>query len=135
MIKRGIILILFVGLLVSVSCVSVAPIIADHNAVMQVDQIPPYWLEKAKELVGQHADRSHGSQVIEGMYYLETHGYPNHSVVVEIEDGFEPPSIPLEEDPPALRIMDGTYPDLDGSLYYTRAYEYWDDVQEVIRDI
>lgn len=44
------------------------PIIADHQAVQEFDQIPPYWIQQASEMfkIG-YGHTSHGSQIISGM--------------------------------------------------------------------
>jgi hypothetical protein len=94
-------------------------IIADHNAVQDFDQIPDYWLEKAKELTIHYAHTSHGSQINSGLAVLE-------NSVDSIKYSFarrvsSTEGLPPIEDPPALRMYDGNPP----GTYITPG-DYWD---------
>ena len=90
-------------------------IIIDHTCT-DLSKIPPYWIEKAKQLTLHYAHTSHGGQVISGINNLESL-YPVYSVAVR-ESGTE--GLPPEEDPPALRIYDGNPPET-----YIAPDDYW----------
>lgn len=92
-------------------------IIADHTAFQSFDRIPPYWLQKAKELTLHYAHTSHGSQIISGIRLLESFD-PTYSVTIR-ESGTE--GLPPLETPPALRIYDGNPPET-----YIEPGDYWD---------
>ncbi|MBN2518303.1 MAG: hypothetical protein JXB14_05640 [Candidatus Altiarchaeota archaeon] len=59
--------------LLIVICPVGAAIIADHNAVKDFDDIPEYWIEKAKaDFKISYGHTSHGSQVITGISLLRS---------------------------------------------------------------
>ena len=96
-------------------------VIADHNAVQEFESIPDYWLNEAKKLAIHFGHTSHGSQIISGLYYLETYVDPvKYSVVVGPRNSERIPDLPSEENPPVLRIWEeGLWPDTaDGHLGY-----------------
>jgi len=93
------------------------PIIADHNAVREFDNIPPAWLEVAKRLTLHYAHTSHGSQVTSGITALEQNS-SIYSVAIR-ESATE--GLPPVETPPALRIYDGNPPET-----YIEPNDYWD---------
>lgn len=47
------------------------PLIVDHTAVQQFDQIPDYWLNEARKLVIHYGHTSHGSQILSGLLFLQ----------------------------------------------------------------
>jgi len=117
-VKSSTVLVVCVSLCFRVGCVLAAePIIADHHAFADFDRIPPYWLEKAKELTLHYAHTSHGSQIISGIRLLESSN-PLYSVAIR-ESGAE--GLPPAETPPALRIYDGNPPET-----YIEPGDYWD---------
>ncbi len=84
------------------------PLIVDHNAVMQFDQIPDYWLEQAKQLTFHYAHTSHGGQIICGLLELEE---VDSRYSVAVRQSSSSPNLPAAENPPALRIYDGNPPE------------------------
>ena len=93
------------------------PIIVDHNAVREFDNIPPAWLEAAKTLTLHYAHTSHGSQITSGITALEQNS-SIYSVAI-MESATE--GLPPVETPPALRIYDGNPPET-----YIEPNDYWD---------
>ncbi len=91
-------------------------LIVDHNAVVEFDQIPDEWLEKAKELNIHYAHTSHGSQIVTGLRFLEGRD-SKYSFAVRQSTS---PGLPSLENPIALRMYDGTV----GVTYVTPEY-YW----------
>lgn len=114
---------IFMGFIMG-SAVWADPIIADHTAFQNFDKIPPYWLEKAKELTLHYAHTSHGSQIVDGIKLLETLDR-RYSVAVR-ESGSE--GLPALETPPALRIYDGNPPET-----YIEPGDYWDGTSALNR--
>ncbi|NLH17750.1 MAG: hypothetical protein GX455_14325 [Phycisphaerae bacterium] len=114
---------IFMGFIIG-SAVWADPIIADHTAFQNFDKIPPYWLEKAKELTLHYAHTSHGSQIVDGIKLLETLDR-RYSVAVR-ESGSE--GLPALETPPALRIYDGNPPET-----YIEPGDYWDGTSALNR--
>jgi hypothetical protein len=90
-------------------------IIIDHHCT-DLSKIPPYWLEKAKELTLHYAHTSHGSQIVSGITNLETLD-STYAVAIRTSSSEGLPSI---EDPPALRIYDGNPPET-----YIAPGDYW----------
>ena len=112
-------------LLAALLCFGLSPsvfaaeaIIIDHTCT-DINQIPTYWLEKAKDLALHYAHTSHGSQVNTGILNLESQN-PFYSVAVRVGSTAGLPPI---EDPPALRIYDGNPPET-----YIEPNDYWDGI-------
>ncbi|MFC1631140.1 dockerin type I repeat-containing protein [Candidatus Omnitrophota bacterium] len=78
------------------------PLIADHRAVQQFEQIPDSWLERAKELTVHYGHASHGSQIVCGLNWLERYVDPvKYKFKTRMHwDAF--PALPSQESPPAL---------------------------------
>jgi uncharacterized repeat protein (TIGR01451 family) len=93
-----------------------AAIIVDHTCT-DISQIPPYWIEQARQLVIHYAHTSHGSQVLSGLEWLEDVD-PVYNVDIEVGDG-----VVLPDDPTALRIYDGN--NYGGNNYITPDM-YWE---------
>ena len=114
-------------ILISFNFVSAA-IIADHNAVAEFNQIPPYWIEKAKNLTIQYAHRSHGGQLIEGSIWLESR---NSTYSFARSTGCTT-GLPNPQNPPEIRMYDGNGPCAPCTCGQTCTYvypeEYWDAV-------
>ena len=91
------------------------PLIADHNAVQQFDQIPEYWLERAKEITVHYGHTSYGAQVIAGLNWLEMYIDPvkyKYKTDITYARNTRTPSLPAQEDPPALRMWEeGSHPE------------------------
>lgn len=100
-----------------------AALIADHNAVREFNQIPDEYLAKAKNLTIQYAHRSDGNNIFEGMGTLMTYYDPikYKFLYVQQSDGGTP-SLPAQQDPPGIRMMDGNPP----TNIYSLPYRYWD---------
>ncbi|MCP3891423.1 MAG: hypothetical protein GY702_21545, partial [Desulfobulbaceae bacterium] len=90
-------------------------IIIDHTCT-DLNRIPDYWLEQAKNLTLHYAHTSHGSQIISGISNLETL-YPKYSVAIRESSAA---GLPAVESPPALRIYDGNPPET-----YITPDDYW----------
>ena len=95
--------VVFLFFLVLVGTVNAVAIIADHNAVKEFDQIPPYWLEKAKELTTHFAHASYSDQINEGLAALENLN-SSYSFSRRVD---QTPGLPPVESLPALRMYDG----------------------------
>lgn len=93
-----------------------SPIIIDHQCT-DISQIPPYWIDQAKQLTFHYAHTSHGSQVVSGAECLE-YLDPFYSIAVRTS---ETEGLPPVEDPPALRMYDGNPPGT-----YINPEDYWD---------
>ncbi len=106
------------------SAVAADAIIADHRAFQDFDKIPPYWIEKAKELALHYAHTSHGSQIVDGILLLETLD-SRYSVAVRTS---ETEGLPALETPPALRIYDG-----NPNETYIEPDDYWDGTAALAR--
>ncbi len=91
-------------------------IIIDHNCT-DLDAIPAYWLEQAKNLTFHYAHTSHGSQVVSGVLNLESL-HAEYSIAVRQSSS---EGLPAEETPPALRMYDGNPPET-----YIEPGDYWD---------
>ncbi len=88
------------------------PLIADHRAVEEFDQIPEYWLERAKEITVHYGHTSHGSQVICGLNWLEAYVDPvKYKIKMQFSYNINP-GLPVQENPPALLMGDmGLHPE------------------------
>ncbi len=92
-------------------------LIIDHTHVALFDQIPDEWVERVKQKTFHYAHRSHGGQIITGLYMLESMD-PKYSFArIQSASSAQLPPI---EDPPAFRMFDGNPP----STYVLPA-EYW----------
>ena len=76
------------------------------------DQIPEYWLLKAKELTVHFGHTSHGSQILAGLNYLENYVDPiTYGFSLEYRNNERNPHLPTVEDPPTLRMWEeGLWP-------------------------
>jgi len=79
------------------------PIIIDQTCT-DIHKIPDYWLERAKTITLHYAHTSHGHQLIDGAYAWEAFN-PKYSLAVNVGTTEGLPSL---ENPPALRVYDGT---------------------------
>lgn len=74
-------------------------IIADHNST-DLDQVPAYWIEQAKEqVVWLYGSTSHGTQLWTGAEYLSETVDP--SIYSFAKEWWDPP---VQSDPPRLRM-------------------------------
>jgi hypothetical protein len=80
-------------------------LLIDHTAVQDFDQIPDYWLERAKELTMHYAHTSHGMQIVSGLKYLEENIDAIKYSVAYLTFQSNP-ALPPQENPPAHRICD-----------------------------
>jgi len=88
------------------------PLIADHKAVQEFDQIPEYWLERAKEITVHYGHTSHGSQVVCGLNWLETYIDPVRYKLKATMRYNSHPELPSQENPPALLMGEtGAHPE------------------------
>ena len=60
-------------------------LVVNHKAVLEFDQIPDYWLEKAKELTIHFGHTSHGSQILSGLVFLGDRD-PKYRVNIQSEE-------------------------------------------------
>ncbi len=90
-------------------------LIIDHTCT-NIDAIPEYWIDQAKQLTIHYAHTSHGSQVNSGAENWESM-YPFYSFTRRAS-GSE--GLPAVEDPPALRMYDGNPPET-----YITPEDYW----------
>jgi len=102
------------------STVFTGGLIVDHNAVMEFERIPGYWLEKVRELTIHYAHRSHGGQIITGARFLENYVSSEKYGFAVTEPGTTP-HLPPAEIPTALRMWDGS----TGDTYALPPY-YWE---------
>ncbi len=93
-----------------------AAIIVDHTCT-DITQIPPYWIEQAKQFVVHYAHTSHGSQVLSGLEWLEGQDAV-YNVDIALGNG-----IVLPGDPTALGFYDGN--NYGGNNYITPDM-YWE---------
>ncbi len=93
------------------------PLIIDHTAVSEFDQLNDDWIQKAKELVVHYAHTSHGSQIISGLNGLSSYD-PKYSVAVTYAGDTLPTS--LHGTANDLRIYDGNPPET-----YISGGDYW----------
>jgi hypothetical protein len=101
----------------SASVTTAQEIIIDHTCT-DISQIPPYWIEQAKNFAVHYAHTSHGSQIMSGLTHLETVD-PTYGVSV-FYAGSTPPTV-LSCTPGDLCIYDGNPPDT-----YITPDEYWE---------
>lgn len=95
---------------------SAEPIIIDHNCI-DIEKVPRYWIEQAKQLTFHYAHTSHGSQITSGLAVLEgVDSYYNFACRKYSSEG-----LPAMEDSPALRMYDGNPPET-----YISPNDYWD---------
>ncbi len=88
------------------------PLIIDHRAVQRFNQIPEYWLQKAKELVVHYGHTSHGSQIVCGLNYFEAYVDPIKYKYKATVTYRNPPRLPTQENPPALLMAElGAHPE------------------------
>ncbi|MBW1818794.1 MAG: PKD domain-containing protein [Deltaproteobacteria bacterium] len=91
------------------------PIIINHTCT-DLSLIPNEWIEQAKLLTIHYAHTSHGSQVTSGAENLETlNSFYSFARRASSTEG-----LPVEEDPPALRMYDGNPPET-----YIAPEDYW----------
>jgi hypothetical protein len=92
--------------------------IIDHTCT-DLSVIPAPWLAAAKNVTVHYAHTSHGSQLITGALYLESHvDAAQYSISVRAADT---EGLPPAESPAALRIYDGNPPET-----YIEPDDYWD---------
>ena len=98
-------------------------LIVDHRAVQEFDQIPDYWLERAKELTIHYGHTSHGSQIMAGLYWLQDNvDSVKYRFACGNRNSSRTPSLPSQTNPASLRMWEeGLWPDTAGShLGYCR---------------
>jgi hypothetical protein len=104
------------------------PLIIDHTAVQQFNQIPDYWLDQARRMSVYYGHTSHGSQIVAGLNYLEAYIDPAKYKFKASMRYSLPVTAPAQENPPALLMTElGAQP-----------YEYWEGTaaqDETIRTI
>lgn len=113
-------MLLLITVILLCGCIHAAvatPIIINHTCT-DISKIPPYWLNKAKELTFHYAHTSHGSQIVTGLLAWESR-YPTRYSVAIRESGTM--GLPPKETPQALRIYDGNPPET-----YIEPDDYWD---------
>jgi len=122
--KRNCFIISFM-FMIFLNSVNAQGLIIDHTAVQKFDQIPAYWLEKAKGLTIHYGHTSHGSQIIAGLNYLENYiDSKKYSVAIGERNSQRNPNLPSQENPPALRMWEeGLWPYTDASR---NRLGYWD---------
>lgn len=91
-------------------------IVVDHRHT-DISQIPDYWIQQAKTMVVHYAHTSHGSQILTGLWWLETR---NSKYNVDIEASG---NVVLPDDATALRIYEGN--NYSGNTYITPDM-YWE---------
>jgi hypothetical protein len=103
-------IVLFFILFCCMRFVSADALVVNHAAVREFDQIPPEWLAAAKQLTIQYAHRSDGNNVLEGAYYLNNLNSTKYKLL-ELDVGAGGvPSLPTQQNPPGIRLMDGNPP-------------------------
>ncbi|MFC1711834.1 hypothetical protein ACFLZ1_04600 [Patescibacteria group bacterium] len=93
------------------------PLIVDHRAVLEFNQIPDYWLEQAKQFNFHYAHTSHGSQIISGLRALETE---NAKYNISVMNAGSLPPTSLTCDANSLCIYSGNPPET-----YITPEDYW----------
>jgi len=85
-------------------------IVIDHTCT-ELSQIPPQWLDAAKQLTLHYAHTSHGSQVLDGSLNLESLE-PDYAIEVRYGSSM---GLPAQTTPPSVRVWSGTV----GTTYVT----------------
>jgi len=101
-------------------------LIINHENI-DIDQVPDYWLGKAKELAFHYGHTSHGEQVLEGLAYLESYLDSKYDIsrwsLWEWNDHLTDDDFPAT--PLTLNIYDGNY-DSSGYDDYIEPGDYWE---------
>jgi len=92
-------------------------IIIDHTCT-DLSQIPPYWIEQAKQFAIHYAHTSHGSQIMTGLTNLENVD-PTYAMSV-FYAGSAPPNV-LDCSAGDLCVFDGNPPET-----YVQPDDYWE---------
>jgi len=101
------------------SCGETEALIVNHNATLDFENIPDYWLNKAKELTIHYGRTSHGSQISAGLQYLENYVNSSKYSFATRLSGTE--GLPPVETLPVLRMYEGNPPE-----DYITPDDYWD---------
>ena len=101
---------------------NVSKIIINHNHT-KIEQIPAYWIGKAKELTMHYGHTSHGSQIISGLGRLEN---SNALYNVAIRSSSTSADLPVEAN--AIRIYAGNPPET-----YIQPDDYWQSAEGIAR--
>jgi uncharacterized repeat protein (TIGR01451 family) len=99
-------------------------IIIDHTCT-DLNKIPDYWIERAKELTFHYAHTSHGGQIVSGIEKLEDTD-PNYGVAIQRSG-----DVGLPTEPDALRIYDGN--NIGGGDTYITPEKYWSTAYGISR--
>jgi uncharacterized repeat protein (TIGR01451 family) len=116
-----------------VAPIQAGPIIIDHTCT-DLSQIPPYWIEQARQLAIHYAHTSHGSQIVSGIEKLME---VDPTYAVTVTSCYDGPPAPLPGQPVAVRIYDGqpANPSDPGSSPddYVTPELYWADPDGIAR--
>jgi hypothetical protein len=99
-------------------------LIIDHHHI-DITRIPDNWLAAARALTIHYGQTSHGSQILSGLEYFESHINPT-KYAYAISPGGTPPSLPAGTD--LLKIYTGN--NYSGNTYITPDM-YWDGTDGV----
>ncbi len=103
------------GLFMAAPADAQTALIIDHTCT-DLDRVPAYWIDAAKQLTIHYGHTSHGSQVNSGAELLEQidsfYSFARRASNTE--------GLPPVEDPPALRMYDGNPPET-----YITPEDYW----------
>ena len=103
-------------LVISTGPLTAESIIVDHNCI-DIEKVPRYWIEQAKQLTFHYAHTSHGGQITSGLDVFEgVDSYYSFARRGSTSEG-----LPPVEDPLALRMYDGNPPET-----YINPDDYWD---------
>ena len=106
----------------SCSISNVSKIIINHNHT-KIEQIPAYWIGKAKELTMHYGHTSHGSQILSGLGRLES---ANALYNVAVRSSEASADLPVEAN--AIRIYAGNPPET-----YIQPDDYWQSEDGIAR--
>jgi len=102
-----------------VAPVTETALIIDHRHI-DITRIPDSWLAQARNLTIHYGQTSHGSQILDGLSYLETYKDPV-KYAFAISPGGTPPTLPAGTD--MFKIYTGN--NYSGDTYITPD-QYWD---------
>jgi hypothetical protein len=112
--------------------------IINHENI-DITQIPDVWLDAAKQIMFHYGHTSHGGQILEGLYYVETYMDSKYDFTQwglwdwndHLTDG------ELPSDTNILNIYDGNYDPYPDPVYgpddYIEPGDYWDGSDGIAR--
>jgi len=108
-------------------------IIIDHTSVAQFESIPDQYLDAARNLTVHYGHTSHGSQIIAGLYWIETYIDPvKYKVDLSARNSSRTPVLPNVSNS-LLMWEEGLWPaTTDSRLGYWEGSAAWNQTQVII---